>query len=70
EAFSSQELLCWVSGHTHAFEFMGGCHEIVVYENVPRNIFVVLCPTALCGSNGNRPEAVLVTSRCRSFRGT
>jgi len=31
--------LYWVTAHTHAFEFMGGCHEIVVYENVPRNIF-------------------------------
>ncbi|MGP8223644.1 MAG: hypothetical protein ACLQQM_11605 [Acidimicrobiales bacterium] len=49
EAFASQELLYWVTAHTHAFEFMGGCHEIVVYENVPRNIFTVLWPVALCG---------------------
>ena len=34
EAFSSQELLYWVTGHTHAFEFMGGCHEIVVCDNL------------------------------------
>jgi transposase len=34
EAFASQELLYWVTGHTHAFEFMGGCHEIVVCDNL------------------------------------
>ena len=34
EAFPSQELLYWVTGHMHAFEFMGGCHEIVVCDNL------------------------------------
>jgi hypothetical protein len=34
EAFASQELLYWVTAHTHAFEFMGGCHEIVVCDNL------------------------------------
>jgi len=34
EAFPSQELLYWVTAHTHAFEFMGGCHEIVVCDNL------------------------------------
>ena len=34
EAFSSQELICWVTGHVHAFEFMGGCPEIVVCDNL------------------------------------
>ncbi len=49
EAFPSQELLYWVTGHVHALEFMGGAPAIVVSENVPRNIFRVLCPAALCG---------------------
>ena len=39
EAFASQELLYWVTGHVHAFEFFEGCPAIVVCENVPRNIF-------------------------------
>jgi transposase len=34
EALASQELSKWVSGHTHAFAFMGGCHEIVVCDNL------------------------------------
>ncbi len=38
EAFASQELLYWVSGHTHAFEFMGGCHEIVVCDNLKAGV--------------------------------
>ena len=33
-ALSSQDLSSWVSGHTQAFAFMGGCHEIVVCDNL------------------------------------
>jgi hypothetical protein len=60
----------WVESHVLAFEFFGGALRRIVPENVPRNIFRLLWPIALCGSSGNRPEAVLVTCRCRSFRGT
>ena len=34
EAFPSQELLYWVTGHVHAFEFLGGCPKIVVCDNL------------------------------------
>jgi transposase len=34
EAFRSQELIFWVTGHIHAFEFMAGCPEIVVPDNL------------------------------------
>jgi transposase len=34
EAFRSQDLLNWVTGHVHAFEFMGGCPAIVVPDNL------------------------------------
>ena len=34
EAFPSQELLYWVTGHVHAFEAMGGCPAIVVCDNL------------------------------------
>jgi transposase len=34
EALRSQELLHWVTGHVHAFEFLGGCPAIVVCDNL------------------------------------
>jgi len=34
EAFPSQELPYWISGHVHCFEFMGGCPQIVVCDNL------------------------------------
>lgn len=34
EALRSQELLHWVTGHVHAFEFFGGCPAIVVPDNL------------------------------------
>jgi transposase len=34
EGFPSQELLYWVTGHVHAFEYMGGSPEIVVCDNL------------------------------------
>lgn len=34
EAFASQELLYWVTGHVHAFEFFEGCPAIVVCDNL------------------------------------
>jgi len=49
EAVVSQELMYWVTAHVHAFEAIGGCPAIVVYDYVPRHIIVILCPVALCG---------------------
>ncbi len=34
EAQPSQSLPCWIDGHIHAFEFFGGCPEIVVPDNL------------------------------------
>jgi transposase len=34
EAFPSQELLYWVTGHVHAFEAIEGCPAIVVCDNL------------------------------------
>lgn len=34
EAFPSQELVHWIGGHIHAFEFLGGCPQIVVPDNL------------------------------------
>jgi len=39
----------WVTAHVAAFEYFGGVPQRLVSENVPRNIFHVLWPIALCG---------------------
>jgi len=39
----------WTECHVAAFAFFGGVPARLVPENVPRNIFGVLCPAALCG---------------------
>jgi transposase len=64
---TTEDVIC---GFEAAWRFFGGVFPVVIPENVPRNISRILWPIALCGSSGNRPEAVLVTCRCRSFRGT
>lgn len=64
---TTEDVIC---GFEAAWRFFGGVFPVVIPENVPRNISRILWPIALCGSSGNRPEAVLVICRCRSFRGT
>jgi transposase len=39
----------WTACHVAAFQYFGAVPARLVPENVPRNIFTVLCPTALCG---------------------
>jgi transposase len=34
EALRSQKLEHWIGGHVHAFEFFGGCPEIIVSDNL------------------------------------
>jgi transposase len=41
EAFPSQELEHWIAGHVHAFEFFGGCTQILVMGYVERHIIGV-----------------------------
>ena len=48
EATPSQDLPSWLAAHVHAFSYYGGVVEVTVPENVPRNIFDLLCPVALC----------------------
>jgi len=38
EAFPSQELPYWISGHVHCFEFLGGCPQIVVCDNLKAGV--------------------------------
>ena len=56
EALRSQELVHWCHAHENAFEFYGGCPALCVYEYVPRNIFELMCPVALCGAFGVEPR--------------
>ena len=48
EALPSQELPHWISAHVNAFNFFGGCPEVLVPDYVSGNIIWVLCPTDLC----------------------
>jgi len=34
EAFRSQELVCWITGHVHALEYFGGASELWVCDNL------------------------------------
>jgi len=49
EATATQGLTDFITSHVHTFEYMEGAAKILVPENVPRNIFGLLCPVALCG---------------------
>ena len=42
----------WTEAHVAAFEFFGGVPAKITPEYVARNIFVLLCPAALCGRGG------------------
>ena len=47
--FLGQAMGCFLRGHVEAFSAFGGVPRVILYENVPRNIFGVLLPVALCG---------------------
>ena len=44
-----------IAGLDAAWSFFGGVFPILIYENVPRNIFGVLLPVELCGRPGGQP---------------
>ena len=48
-AFATQAQEAFLEGHVLAFEYFGAVPGRIRYEYVPRNIFRVLCPAALCG---------------------
>ena len=49
--------------HVEAFAFFGGVPARLVYENVPRNIFVFLWPAGLCGRTRADLPPTYVTAR-------
>ena len=44
EATWTQTLPDWCASHVRAFEFMGGSTELLMPDDVPRNIIDVMCP--------------------------
>src|SRR5712692_11475117 len=50
----------WAECHVAAFGFFGGVPARLVPENVPRNIFAVLCPAALCDCGPAAADATVV----------
>ena len=45
----SQTLVAVIAGCEAAWAFFGGVFKVIIPENVPRNIFGLLCPAGLCG---------------------
>jgi transposase len=49
EVVFDQRVETWLLCHEHAFTVWGGVPQQALYDYVPRNIIIVLCPTGLCG---------------------
>jgi transposase len=49
EARESQEEAQWIRANEGAFRYFGGATSALMYDYVPRNIIVVMCPSSLCG---------------------
>jgi hypothetical protein len=47
--YSCERQLAFFDGHMQAFSFFGGVFPTLIYDYVPRNIIVVMWPTAICG---------------------
>src|SRR6266540_403053 len=60
----------WVACHVEAFSFFGGAPRRLVPENVPRNIFRLLLPDALCGRACSASDAILVNGLVPARRAT
>ena len=65
-----QSVATWLRCHREAFEFFGGVPKRIVYENVPRNIFVLLLPPALCARARSASDAIPVGGLVPSLRAT
>jgi transposase len=58
----------WLGAHVRAFAYIGGCPKKVIYDYVPGNIIVVLCPPRLRGEPPRIAVAVTATGHI-SIRG-
>ena len=66
----SQALPAVIEGFEAAWAFFGGVFKVVIPENVPRHIFRVLLPGALCGRACSASDAILVKELVPSLRAT
>jgi len=63
EALPSQALPHWIAGHVHAFEYFGGCPQIVVPDNLrsgvtrPHRVFASSISPANIRIRGMTPQA-------------
>jgi transposase len=48
-AYGTQAQEAFLEGHVLAFQHFGGVPGRIRYENVPRNIFILMWPAGLCG---------------------
>src|SRR5665647_2022784 len=68
-AFGTQAQEAFLEGHVLAFQHFGGVPGRVRYENVPRNIFVLMWPAGLCGrARGDLPPACVTAPSCWALR--
>jgi hypothetical protein len=63
EAFPSQSLTSWISGHVRAFEYFGGVPEALVPDYVPRNIIRYDPPRHASDMVKNIPQPLTDTLR-------
>ena len=64
-AFATQAQEAFLEGHVLALQHFGAVPARIRPENVPRNIFRLLCPSTLCGRAGldGRRRGCLTTRR-------
>ena len=61
----SQTTAAVIAGCEAAWSFFGGMFPVLVPENVPRNIFRVLCPASLCGRMAACPASTVIDGAWR-----
>ena len=49
--FLNAQMSNFLRGHEGAFRTFGGIPRVLLYDYVPRNIIVVMCPHSLCGGS-------------------
>ena len=57
----SMDQAAWTAAHVAGFAFFGGVPARIVPEYVPRNIFRLLLPTALCGRRRRGPGIAAIS---------
>jgi len=50
QAYHGETAECITHGLRTIFDHIGGTPRHLIFENVPRNIFEVMCPAPLCGA--------------------